>query len=68
MTRIGMIGLDNDAFAGATEGHVGWLERCNCDGTLMLDEIDDVAALAHLKLQQLSQERRIPPVGSHTQH
>ncbi len=60
-----LFGHRRGAFTGAVEDHQGVFERCTEHGTLLLDEIGDVAAPVQIKLLRVLQERVFSRVGGH---
>jgi len=59
-----LFGHRKGAFTGAIDDHQGIFERCSRHGSLLLDEIGDLAAPVQLKLLNVIQDRRFSPVGS----
>ncbi len=60
-----LFGHRKGAFTGAMEGHEGLLDRCSATGSVLLDEIGDIALSVQIKLLKVIQERWFSPVGSH---
>jgi DNA-binding NtrC family response regulator len=59
-----LFGHEKGAFTGATEQHIGRLERVK-DGTLFLDEIANVELRLQAKLLRVLQDREFERVGGH---
>ena len=58
-----LFGHEKGAFTGAVKRHIGYFERAN-GGTLLLDDIDDLALPMQVKLLRVLQEKEISRVGS----
>lgn len=58
-----LFGHEKGAFTGAVKKHIGYFERAN-GGTLLLDDIDDLALPMQVKLLRVLQEKEISRVGS----
>lgn len=58
-----LFGHERGAFTGATQPRAGLFERGN-NGTLLLDEVGDIALTAQAKLLRVLQERRFSRLGS----
>ena len=58
-----LFGHEKGAFTGAVKRHIGYFERAN-SGTLLLDDIDDLALPMQVKLLRVLQEKEISRVGS----
>ena len=58
-----LFGHEKGAFTGAHKRHQGYIERAN-DGTLFIDDIDDLPIRLQVKLLRVLQEREIQPVGA----
>ncbi len=58
-----LFGHEKGAFTGAHKRHLGYIERAH-DGTLFIDDIDDLPMRLQVKLLRVLQEREIQPVGS----
>lgn len=57
-----LFGYEKGAFTGAVKRHVGYFERAN-NGTLFLDDIDDLPLPLQVKLLRVLQEKELIPVG-----
>ncbi|MBI9088009.1 MAG: sigma-54-dependent Fis family transcriptional regulator [Desulfobacterium sp.] len=62
-----LFGHKKGAFTGAVEDYQGVFDRCSPHGSILLDEIGEVADHVQVKLLQVLQERFFTPVGSHSQ-
>ncbi|MGE0385562.1 MAG: sigma 54-interacting transcriptional regulator [Gammaproteobacteria bacterium] len=60
-----LFGHRKGAFTGAVEQHDGIFARCHRHGSLLLDEIGDVALPIQIKLLNVLQYRRYSRVGDH---
>ena len=58
-----LFGHEKGAFTGAHKRHSGYIERAH-DGTLFIDDIDDLPIRLQVKLLRVLQEHEIQPVGS----
>jgi two-component system response regulator HupR/HoxA len=58
-----LFGHKRGAFTGATEDHVGLIQRAD-GGTLFLDEIGETSPLFQVKLLRVLQEGELRPVGA----
>ncbi|SDB91232.1 sigma-54 interaction domain-containing protein [Paraburkholderia lycopersici] len=58
-----LFGHERGAFSGATDARAGWFEAAQ-GGTLLLDEIGDLAPRIQIKLLRVLQEREIVRVGA----
>ena len=58
-----LFGHAKGAFTGAHKRHLGYIERSH-DGTLFIDDIDDMPMRLQVKLLRVLQEREIQPIGS----
>ncbi len=57
-----LFGHEKGAFTGAHKRHLGYIERAH-DGTLFIDDIDDLPTRLQVKLLRVLQEREIQPLG-----
>ncbi|OWK38715.1 sigma-54-dependent transcriptional regulator [Fimbriiglobus ruber] len=57
-----LFGHEKGAFTGADRKRIGKFEQCN-DGTIFLDEVGEMPALAQVKMLRLFQEQRFERVG-----
>ena len=57
-----LFGHEKGAFTGAHRRHLGYIERAH-DGTLFIDDIDDMPMRLQVKLLRVLQEREIQPIG-----
>ncbi len=57
-----LFGHEKGAFTGAYRRHLGYIERAH-DGTLFIDDIDDMPMQLQVKLLRVLQEREIQPIG-----
>lgn len=57
-----LFGYEKGSFTGAVKRHVGYFERAN-NGTLFLDDIDDLPLPLQVKLLRVLQEKEFIPVG-----
>lgn len=60
-----LFGHRKGAFTGAIGNYDGVFSRCSPHGSILLDEIGEVAAPVQIKLLQVIQDRTFSPVGSH---
>ncbi len=58
-----LFGHEKGAFTGAVRRHKGYIERAH-EGTLFIDDIDDLPLLLQVKLLRVLQEREVQPIGS----
>ncbi len=58
-----LFGHEKGAFTGAHRRHQGYIERAH-DGTLFIDDIDDLPLQLQVKLLRVLQEREVQPVGA----
>ncbi|MDT3696185.1 MAG: sigma-54 dependent transcriptional regulator [Ignavibacterium sp.] len=58
-----LFGHEKGAFTGAIKKHIGYFEKAN-DGTLFIDDIDDLPYNIQVKLLRVLQEKEISRVGS----
>jgi len=58
-----LFGHERGAFSGATDARAGWFEAAH-GGTLLLDEIGDLAPRIQIKLLRVLQEREVVRVGA----
>jgi sigma-54-specific transcriptional regulator len=58
-----LFGHERGAFSGASEARAGWFEAAH-GGTLLLDEIGDLAPRIQIKLLRVLQEREVVRVGA----
>jgi sigma-54-specific transcriptional regulator len=58
-----LFGHERGAFSGASEARAGWFEAAN-GGTLLLDEIGDLAPRIQIKLLRVLQEQEVVRVGA----
>ncbi len=59
-----LFGHERGAFTGADRRHIGKFEQCD-GGTLLLDEIGDMAPALQAKMLRVLQEQRFERVGGH---
>src|SRR5579884_2161166 len=59
-----LFGYEQGAFTGADRRHIGKFEQCD-GGTLLLDEIGDMAPALQAKMLRVLQEQRFERVGGH---
>ena len=59
-----LFGHERGAFTGADRRHIGKFEQCD-GGTLLLDEIGDMAPTLQAKMLRVLQEQRFERVGGH---
>jgi DNA-binding NtrC family response regulator len=57
-----LFGHEKGSFSGATRQHIGYFERAD-NGTLFIDDIDDIPLSVQVKLLRAIQERQIERVG-----
>ncbi len=57
-----LFGHEKGAFTGAHKRHLGYIERAH-DGTLFIDDIDDLPMRLQVKLLRVLQEHEIQPIG-----
>jgi len=57
-----LFGHEKGAFTGAHKRHLGYIERAH-DGTLFIDDIDDLPMRLQVKLLRVLQEHEIQPLG-----
>ncbi len=57
-----LFGHEKGSFTGALKRHTGYFERAN-QGTLFLDDIDDIPMIMQVKLLRVIQERELTRVG-----
>jgi len=55
-------GHEKGAFTGATQTHVGFLEKANV-GTLLLDEVDELSPKAQVSLLRFLEDRKFVRIG-----
>jgi DNA-binding NtrC family response regulator len=58
-----LFGHEKGAFTGAHRRHLGYIERAH-NGTLFIDDIDDMPIQLQVKLLRVLQEHEIQPIGS----
>ncbi|MDY0081776.1 MAG: sigma-54 dependent transcriptional regulator [Ignavibacteriaceae bacterium] len=58
-----LFGHEKGAFTGAIKKHIGYFEKAN-EGTLFIDDIDDLPYNMQVKLLRVLQEKEISRVGS----
>ncbi|HOJ06618.1 MAG: sigma-54-dependent Fis family transcriptional regulator [Ignavibacteriota bacterium] len=58
-----LFGHEKGAFTGAIKKHIGYFEKAN-EGTLFIDDIDDLPYNIQVKLLRVLQEKEISRVGS----
>ena len=58
-----LFGYERGAFTGATRSHTGWFEQAG-GGTLLLDEIGDIAPQLQVALLRVLETGEIRPVGA----
>lgn len=57
-----LFGHEKGAFTGAHRRHLGYIERAH-DGTLFIDDIDDMPMRLQVKLLRVLQEHEVQPIG-----
>lgn len=58
-----LFGHEKGSFTGAVKRHIGYFEKAN-EGTLFIDDIDDLPLSIQVKLLRVLQEKEISRVGS----